>query len=385
MKKVFLLACLLLSVVMTFGQETKRVAILETVDKQGNVSYANKLILRSNLAKAVTNTPGYEAYDRTDMDAIMGEQDFQRTGMVSNDQIKRLGEMTGAKYVLVAEAVIVDDHNMYITAKLLDVETARTEMTDNQMMGTSAREIQRGCQLLAEKLIKPIVTSKTVVIAKPEKTKTEKTTKEENNPVKNEKPIVKEEKTIKEKKPVIVKEKKNIPAKHISLEKTGCPIFLGLNGSIGGSDNFKASYFPDTTISSNYGLVGGIGLDFAYPLSNKLALGLYFNAEFSYEITNDFFLCGAKFGILMLIGDIEDKPFILGIAPSTGIKYWRSYNDILLPFEVRFGRVINNNFYITGNFIYGNDFRGKWPHGSEQIIELSVSLGYHFGDRFRAK
>lgn len=199
MRKLFLLTCLMLSM-LTFAQETKRVAILETVDKQGNVSYANKLILRSNLAKAITNTPGYEAYDRTDMDAIMGEQDFQRTGMVSSDQIKRLGEMTGAKYVLVAEAALVDEHNMYITAKLLDVETARTEITDNQMMGTTAKEIQRGCQLLASKMIKP-------VIAEPAKeTKSAKTSKAKKEET------IKQEKVSKEEKQVVAKQEKPAPA-----------------------------------------------------------------------------------------------------------------------------------------------------------------------------
>ena len=185
MKKFFFLACVMLSALLTFAQETKKVAILEVVDKEGNISYANKLILRSNLAKAITNTPGYEAYDRTDMDAILGEQNFQRTGMVSNDQIKRLGEMTGAQYVLVAEAALVDDITMYITAKLLDVETARTEMTDNQMMGKTAKEIQRGCQLLAEKLIKPAVTSTSaVLITRQEKTeKHEKYEKQGNNAI----------------------------------------------------------------------------------------------------------------------------------------------------------------------------------------------------------
>ncbi len=156
MKKLFLLVCTMLVTVLCFAQETKKVAILETVDREGKVSYAVKLILRSSLAKAITGTEGYEAYDRTDMDAILGEQNFQRTGMVSNEQIKRLGEMTGAKYVLVAEAAVVDANNMYVTAKLLDVETARTEMTDNQMMGVTPKEIQRGCQLLASNLIKPI-------------------------------------------------------------------------------------------------------------------------------------------------------------------------------------------------------------------------------------
>ena len=152
MKKLFFLACMMLSAVMVSAQETKRVAILETVDRQGNVSYSQKLILRSNLAKAITNTYGYEAYDRTDIDAIMSEQDFQRTGLVSNDQIKRLGEMTGAKYVLVAEAVVIDANNMYVTVKLLNVETAKLEMINDKMMGTSPAEIQKGCEALANTL-----------------------------------------------------------------------------------------------------------------------------------------------------------------------------------------------------------------------------------------
>ena len=157
MKNIFVVCCLLILAISSFAEDVRRVAILETVDRQGNVAYVTKLMLRSSLAKAITNTPGYEAYDRSDMDAIMGEQNFQRTGMVSNDQIKRLGEMTGAKYVLVAEAAIIGDDNMFITAKLLDVESARTIITDNKLMGTSAKEIQQGCQILAEILIKPIV------------------------------------------------------------------------------------------------------------------------------------------------------------------------------------------------------------------------------------
>ena len=153
MKTKFILFFLMLFSATIFAQEVKRVAILETVDKENKVSYANKLILRASLSKAITQTEGYEAYDRTDVDAIMSEQDFQRTGMVSNDQIKRLGEMTGANYILVAEAAQLDDKKtMFITAKLLDVETARTIMTDYVMMGTTADAIQEGCTVLSEKL-----------------------------------------------------------------------------------------------------------------------------------------------------------------------------------------------------------------------------------------
>ncbi|MCM1177683.1 MAG: hypothetical protein NC308_07370 [Clostridium sp.] len=157
MKSKLLIIGLLLSASL-FGQ-VKKVAILETVDKKGDLDYAVKLMLRSNLAKAITNTAGYEAYDRTDVDAIMGEQDFQRTGMVSDDQIKRLGEMTGADYILVAEAVVAGESNMFITAKILNVESARTEKTDNALMGLSPVDIQRGCEELAGNLFGVKITS----------------------------------------------------------------------------------------------------------------------------------------------------------------------------------------------------------------------------------
>lgn len=165
MKTKTILFLFLLISGMMFAQEVKRVAILETVDKQNNVSYANKIILRANLSKAITNTAGYEAYDRTDIDAIMGEQNFQRTGLVSNDQIKRLGEMTGANYILVAEAVVVDANNMFITAKLLDVETARTIITDNEVIGTSVDAIQKGCVALAKKLFHEEIKKEIVLVS----------------------------------------------------------------------------------------------------------------------------------------------------------------------------------------------------------------------------
>lgn len=148
--KLFTLLLLLSTAIAS--AETMRVAILEPVDRENKINYATKLVLRSNLAKAITNATGYEAYDRSDIDAIVGEQNFQRTGMVSEDQIKRLGEMTGAKYILVAEAVMMDDKNMFIAAKVLDVETARVVMSENQMMGVEAIKIQEGCIKLASNL-----------------------------------------------------------------------------------------------------------------------------------------------------------------------------------------------------------------------------------------
>ena len=151
MKKTLLLVCMMLSVVMAYAQDTKKVAILEVVDREGKMSYSNKMMLRSNMARAVANTIGYEAYDRSDVDAIMSEQDFQRTGLVSDAEIRKLGEMTGVSLILVTEGVLTGS-GVFVSAKILNVETAKVEIVDNATMGLDATSMQQGCAQLAKRL-----------------------------------------------------------------------------------------------------------------------------------------------------------------------------------------------------------------------------------------
>jgi len=118
------------------------------------VPYGVKLQVRMNLTYAISNTPGYEGYDRVDMASIMGEQNFQRTGMVSDAQIKRVGEMTGAQYVLIAEAALYDEQNIIITAKVLDVETGGVaNSAPPAFANKSPDKMQEACVTLARKLL----------------------------------------------------------------------------------------------------------------------------------------------------------------------------------------------------------------------------------------
>ncbi|MCH5311551.1 MAG: hypothetical protein J1E57_06310 [Prevotella sp.] len=153
--KLLLMLIALIFISPIFGQNnsTKRVAILETVDKEGRVAYGVKLMVRSKLAYAITNTPGYEGYDRVDIASIMNEHDFQRTGLVSDAQIKRLGEMTGADYILVAEVANLDYSHIVIAAKILNVETARMEKTADTQTLSTADELESNCRILAGKLL----------------------------------------------------------------------------------------------------------------------------------------------------------------------------------------------------------------------------------------
>lgn len=154
-KQLLFIMALIISL-PTFGQsnQTKKVAVLEIVDKDGNVAYGVKLMIRSKLGTAINNTAGFEAYDRVDIASIMNEQEFQRTGLVDATQIKKLGEMTGANYILVAEVAELDEKNIVILAKILDVESAKIERTANLHSEISLNSLQNSCMALAERLLK---------------------------------------------------------------------------------------------------------------------------------------------------------------------------------------------------------------------------------------
>lgn len=157
MKKTFILVLfVVLSCSMSYGQSehVKRVAILNVIDKSNSVTDGVKAIIVNKLSFAIANIPGYEAYDRVDIASIMDEQKFQRTGLVDDSQIKRLGEMTGANYILVTEVAPLDEQQIIITAKILDVESAQVDNETYVRAKIDASELEKECRELAKTLLR---------------------------------------------------------------------------------------------------------------------------------------------------------------------------------------------------------------------------------------
>ncbi|MBQ3249822.1 MAG: hypothetical protein IJB05_01605 [Bacteroidales bacterium] len=147
---IFLLAFLYGAALMA---QNKAVAVTEVVDKQDKVSYVTEIMVRTRLTAAISMKQGYTAYDRVDLQSIMSEQNFQRTGLVDDATIKRLGEMTGASLILIPEVAMSDDGKIYVAVKMLDVTTAQTMMVTGQLMGSSSDAVEEGCRSLAMKIL----------------------------------------------------------------------------------------------------------------------------------------------------------------------------------------------------------------------------------------
>lgn len=151
-KRLLIILFLLLSSLLANAQ--LKVAILPATDKTGDVKYAVKMLLTGSLTTAISETEGYEAYDRIDLGAVLDEHTFQRTGMVSDNEIRKIGEMTGASYVLVTEASLMDETCLVATAKIVNVESARIENSAVAIINVDPRQMELDCRQLTNKLLR---------------------------------------------------------------------------------------------------------------------------------------------------------------------------------------------------------------------------------------
>ena len=98
---IFLSLCCLSAIAQT---GVKKVAVLEPMVEDGEISTIYKAVLRSKLLNSISNEEvGYEAFTRTDVDAIMREQQFQNSGIVDDNTRIRLGNLGGVDCICISK------------------------------------------------------------------------------------------------------------------------------------------------------------------------------------------------------------------------------------------------------------------------------------------
>ena len=153
--KIFVVLFLSVLSLTVMGQ--KKIALLEprVGDGSSGVSGMERAMVRGELRKAIVNHTGYEAFTRADVDKLMREQSFQRTGMVSDDQIKKIGVMSGADYICVS-TLNKTNTEFYLEAYLVNVESAQISNPASQygeLVGGKLANMLPVCQSLAQELL----------------------------------------------------------------------------------------------------------------------------------------------------------------------------------------------------------------------------------------
>lgn len=156
MKKLLSIILLSALALATIAQN-QTIALLKPRAGDGSETLTpmEQAMVRGELRKAIVNMPGYQAITREDLDQMMTEQNFQRTGLVSNDQIKKLGEMSGADYICVS-TLTKSNSEFYLEAYLIHLESGRMSNPASQygeLTNGKFANMLPVCEALAQELL----------------------------------------------------------------------------------------------------------------------------------------------------------------------------------------------------------------------------------------
>jgi TolB-like protein len=152
MNRLFISFLLLLTI--SFSQENKPIAILE-FENISNIEQYNWLSggIPEILTSKLSNVPELVVIERRQIKKALKEIAFSQMGFVDSDKATNVGEMLGAKNIIIGSFQIVDEL-ILITARIVDVESSQI---------SSAKTVQGNIDKifgleyqLAEQLIKEI-------------------------------------------------------------------------------------------------------------------------------------------------------------------------------------------------------------------------------------
>ena len=149
-------------------------------------------------------------------------------------------------------------------------------------------------------------------------------------------------------------------------------VFLGINAGIGasfgGSTVYEYGYYDyyhsyeAIYWDSFFALPFTVGVDFAYPLTDKFSLGAYT----SFGFVRNF---NMSFGALTMFDRYNNKALIAG----AGINF--DAYESAIGATARFGTKFRNNFYLFGEFL----FNISWE---QNLYGVLIHFGYNIGGLF---
>ena len=154
MKRIAFFLAVMFSV-SVFAQGKEAVAVYMAGEEPSGAMGVHK-VLGGELARTISQSDKYSAVDRTEaiLTQLSNEQVFQRSGAVSDEQIRDIGKQLGARYLCITEISALKGNSFYLDVRLLDVVSA--EIVRTVTMGSRLRdaaEMIQAAQKIAYELI----------------------------------------------------------------------------------------------------------------------------------------------------------------------------------------------------------------------------------------
>ncbi len=153
MKRILAISFLLSYFFILVGAQVKKVAVLEPIVEDGEISAIYKSVLRSKLMNSISDEAvNYEAFTRSDVDAIMREQHFQNSGIVNDETRIRLGNLGGVDYICISKLAEGSGY-INIDIMLVDVQSGKVESVANKLISNNLKELEEAALELGKKLV----------------------------------------------------------------------------------------------------------------------------------------------------------------------------------------------------------------------------------------
>jgi hypothetical protein len=138
-----------------FAQNKQAVAVYMAGEEPPGAMGVHK-VLGGELARTISQSAKYSAIDRTEaiLTQLSNEYAFQRSGAVSDEQIRDIGKQFGVQYLCITDISVVKGNSFYLDVRLLDVvsaEIVRTVTVGSQLK--NANEMIQVAQKIAYELI----------------------------------------------------------------------------------------------------------------------------------------------------------------------------------------------------------------------------------------
>jgi len=141
MKKLILVGSLLLLIVCGSVAALPKIAVLQAIVEEG-IDKSVASLVTEELTEELVSSKQYIVLDRTNIEQVLREKEFQASGLVKDAEVKRFGEYLGADLV-VAIKVSKLSNTYFVNAKIIEVVTgAIAAQASDSQEGTAAVAVE---------------------------------------------------------------------------------------------------------------------------------------------------------------------------------------------------------------------------------------------------
>lgn len=132
--------------VSLFGFSASAAGKKVAVFVEGNITKEQKSMVNSAVMSRLSGNKEYKVFERNDafLKALEREHDYQLSGEVAEEQIRKIGERLGVDYVIAVCAVHASDDQCHMSARLINLETGEVVKTCN-----ASREYENSATITA--------------------------------------------------------------------------------------------------------------------------------------------------------------------------------------------------------------------------------------------